>query len=423
MNQRLRKLARSYSATLRTYLAEREESCLEQAYEIGRRAIAGGLGVLDMARLHQEALQDVLGTALCGPEQRQALRGAEEFFLESLSPFEATQRGFRETNFKLQQLIAMLEQRNVELADINRELGVEIDERKRTERALRQSEEHHRELFNQARRMEENLRSLSNQILHAQEEERKRISRELHDEVGQALTAISVTLATLKDRNGASKAPAPRHLADAQQLLQSTMETVHRFARELRPAILDELGLLPALRSCLHSFAERAGLKVRFRANPISETLDNDRKTVLFRVAQECLTNVVKHAGASRIELVLRKDGPGVRMDVADNGRSFREEPARPARGGSGHRLGLLGMRERVRLVQGRFSIKPEPGRGTTVRVWIPFQATRTPATRPAGQPAPGKPTGTPGPRASASPAPARIFNSDPKHPTARTYG
>lgn len=374
MNRDRSTLARRYSRMLRQYLDGGEEALLAQAYEIGRRAIATGWGVFDMARAHQTALDDLARRNREDDLSRRSLKAAAAFFLESLSPFEAAHRGFRETNSRLHELIATLEERNQQLAGINQTLEVEISERERTELALRQSEENLRALVQQSGVMQENLRHLSNQILHAQEEERKRISRELHDEVGQALTAISVSLATLKSDGGISASPAmSRKVADTQQLLVRTMESVHRFARELRPSILDELGLLPALRSCLLAFAERTGLQVAFRANPISEQLAGDVKTVLFRVAQESLTNVAKHAKATRVEMSIRRTREGICMEIVDNGRSFREPPADARPGPVTKRLGLLGMQERVRLVNGEFTIRPEPGKGTAVRVMIPF--------------------------------------------------
>jgi len=365
MSNRLSPLERRYAVTLRRFLADEQEALLEQAYVLGRTAIAKGAGVLDMVRIHQLALRKVL------PAKSDVSHAAETFFYESLSPFEATHRGFRETNLKLRELVDTLEKRNLDLADTNRELEREIQQRKRTEKALRKSEEHFRELFMEARRMEENLRMLSNQVLHAQEEERKRISRELHDEVGQALTAVSVMLATLKSKAVGGPPQLNEKLADTQKLLQESMETVHSFAREMRPTILDELGLLPALRSCLKAFGERTGLVVRFRANPVAEHLTSEQKTVLFRVAQESLTNVAKHAEASRVEVVIRKVSDSIRMEVIDNGKSFRDTAKQKAK----KRLGLLGMQERVRLVNGTFAVKPDFGHGTTVRVVIPLKS------------------------------------------------
>jgi signal transduction histidine kinase len=361
MNDSSHKLLLRYLATLQKYIASGREAVLEEAYELGRTAIARGLGVLDMARIHENAYAHLIRPSLVIEKQDRVLETAETFFLETLSPFEAAHRGFRETNVKLQQR--------------NRELEAEIGVRKRAEKALRESREHFRELFIRARRMEENLRNLSNQILHVQEEERKHISRELHDEVGQAMTAISINIEALGNNGAAGSDRFKQNAAETQALLLQTMETVHRFARELRPAMLDELGLLPAFRSYLKGFADRTRLRVRFRGNPIAEKLGNDQKTVLFRVAQESLTNVAKHARASQVKVVISKLKDGVCMLVADNGKSFTPSPMNSAK--SRQRLGLLGMQERVRLVNGRFVIRPQPGKGTTVRVVIPFHAER----------------------------------------------
>src|SRR5260221_5317508 len=261
MNDQLHKLSRVYDVTLRKYLTDEQEAGLEQALELGRKAIAQGLGVLDMARVHQEALEKMFRSPAGTKSEEHILQAAEAFLLESLSPFEATHRGFREMNLKLQER--------------NQELETEINERKRAEDALRQSEKHYHRLFNEAQAMQENLRNLSNKILRTQEEERRHISRELHDEVGQSLTAINVTLATMRN-NGAGNTASSQKLAETQTLLQETMETVHCFARDLRPAMLDELGLLPALRSYLKTFASRTGLHVRFCGNPIAEQLADD---------------------------------------------------------------------------------------------------------------------------------------------------
>ncbi|HEY2329656.1 MAG TPA: histidine kinase [Verrucomicrobiae bacterium] len=358
MNKNLQRLARRYTATLKRYLADEQEAGLEQAYELGRAALAEKFGVLDMARIHMEAREKLVAPAVVAKNRGRALKSAGIFFLQSLSPFEATHRGFGEMNSRLQER--------------NQELEVEIGERRRAEAALRRSEEHYHRLFNEAQAMQENLRSLSNKILHTQEEERRHISRELHDEVGQSLTAINVTLTTL--RNNGSPDAHRRKFAEAQKLLQETMETVHRFARDLRPAMLDELGLLPALRSYLKGFAGRTRLKVHFHGNPIAEKLAENQKTVIYRVVQESLTNVSKHARASRVDMTIRKFKDGVCIEITDDGKSFKAGLLNP--GKSKGRLGLLGMQERVRLVNGQFAVKPQPGKGTTVRVVIPFNPT-----------------------------------------------
>jgi signal transduction histidine kinase len=181
----------------------------------------------------------------------------------------------------------------------------------------------------------------------------------------------------LKSNGTARSGIIQRQLSDSQCLLDETMERVHRFARELRPAMLDELGLLPALRSHLNGFTGRTGLRVHFYGSAEVEALGSDQKTVLFRVAQESLTNVAKHARASRVDVTIRKVRSGICMEVTDDGRSFREQPEHATKGV--RRLGLLGMQERARLVNGTFTIKAQPGKGTTVRVMIPFNLSSRP--------------------------------------------
>ena len=275
-----------------------------------------------MARLYQRSLENAPA------RQRQRwLKAAETFFLETLSPFEATHRGFRETNVRLAQLVKTLENRTSDLA------------------------------------------ALSNQVLHAQEEERKRISRELHDEVAQSLAAISVHLARMKKDVSSQKFKS--RVGSVQNLLSETMVAVHDFALELRPPMLDELGLLPALRSMLKSFSERTGLRMDFHGSLAAEKLTGAQKTVLFRVAQESLAHVAHHAKATHVTVAIRKTKSGICMTIADNGRSSGYH-----QGGSGttqERLGLLGIRERMRLISGRYNILARPNKGTTIRVTVPL--------------------------------------------------
>lgn len=354
-----------YSMALQNYLAQPEEAFLQLAYELGRQAVAEGIGLLNLWRIHNAAAER------CGKANGTKKPAATEtFFMEALSPFEATHRGFRETNAKLSELNATLAKRNHELAAINFALKQEIEERKRTVEALRQSKDHYRVLFNEARVMQENLRHLSNRMLSVQEEERKRISRELHDEVGQALTAANVQLAVIRK----SPEQAAEKIAAAQELLEQTMGAVHGFARELRPAMLDDLGLAPALRSYIHAFSQRTGLAVRLTAIPLVENLGSEEKMVLYRVVQEGLTNVARHAQATRVEVTLRKMRAALRMEITDDGKAFSvaEQEHNP------QRLGLLGMQERVRLVNGTFHIDSRPGKGTTLRVDLPLPAKKS---------------------------------------------
>lgn len=350
----LSRFSKRYAMGLQNYLLHPEEVFLQFAYELGRQAVAEGIGILNLFRIHSAAAQRLT-------EGNSKANAANPFFMEAISPFEATHRGFRETNGRLAELNATLAKRNNELAAINFELNREIEERKRTEEALRESKEHYRVLFNEARVMQENLRHLSSRVIHIQEEERKRISRELHDEVGQALTAVNVHLAM------AGK--SPDQIAEARKLVEQTMEAVHRFARELRPAMLDDLGLGATLRSHIQNFSDRTRLKASFEADPIIEQLGDGEKMAVYRVVQEALTNVARHAEATQVDVAIRQTRVAVRLEIADNGKAF----SLAQKEDSQNRLGLLGMQERVRLVNGAFHIDSREGKGTTIRVDLPL--------------------------------------------------
>ncbi len=219
--------------------------------------------------------------------------------------------------------------------------------------------------------MEENLRQLSNRVLTVQEEERKHISRELHDEIGQALTAVNVSIAMLRS-HAAGDESFHLKVDAAQKLIEQSMDLVHRFSRELRPSMLDHLGPVAALQNYVKLFAERTGIKTEFEGVVQVEQLSSQQGTVLYRVAQESLTNVFKHARATRVKIRLRQVQEAVTMEIIDNGCAFSVSATTSAASGR-QPLGLLGMRERVRLVNGEFVIESVPKRGTTVRVQIPL--------------------------------------------------
>lgn len=246
----------------------------------------------------------------------------------------------------------------------------DIRERKQAETALRESREHYMRLFQESRAMQENLRQLSNKVLTAQEEERQHISRELHDEIGQTLTAANVSVALLRKHAQADPEFA-RKVESAQRLLEQSMEMVHQFARELRPSMLDHLGPFAAMQNYVKTYTERTGIAVDLESNAGFDDIDVQRGTVLYRVTQECLTNVFKHAHATRVKVRLSREPGAVCLEVSDNGRGT----AAPLLGATNGRqqLGLMGMQERVRLVDGQFSIESMPKRGTTVRVRIPL--------------------------------------------------
>lgn len=250
----------------------------------------------------------------------------------------------------------------------------DITGRKHTEAAVQQSEEHYRDLFHQAYQMQENLRRMSDRLLKIQEHERSRISRDLHDEVGQALTAINMNLAILRNTLVASAPEVERRISDTQGLIEQTMDTIHNFSRELRPAMLDDLGLLPALRNYTKTFIERTGILVQLNvtAAETTERLDSDRKTVIYRIVQEGLNNIAKHAGAKRVDILIRGSPQDVHLEVSDDGCGFTLG-ARPE--SAPKQLGLLGLAERARLVGGDFAVASLPDRGTILRATIPFKS------------------------------------------------
>jgi PAS domain S-box-containing protein len=270
-------------------------------------------------------------------------------------------------------------QRRLDLLAVTYEAANRDIVRRRTvEATLRKSERTQSRLLTESRRLHTQLRHLTRQILTAQEDERKHISRELHDDVMQRLVGINVELSALSRRPAAGARTLKSRLVRTQRLVQQSVAAVHRFARELRPAVLDDLGLIPALRAHCHGLVVRKKFKIRLNIFRGVETLAGDRRTVLFRVAQEALNNVARHAKASRVSLRISKTAHGVRMDIKDDGRSFNVAKALLAK--TNARLGLVGMRERIEMVGGSLAISSAPGRGSTVRAEIPFHPEKSPS-------------------------------------------
>jgi PAS domain S-box-containing protein len=262
-------------------------------------------------------------------------------------------------------------QRRIEiLAVTNQELKSEILRRQAVETALKNSEESQAQLLSQSRHLQEQLRRLSHQVLDAQEEERKRISRELHDDIAQTLTAILVHLMVLKPQasanaKGAGSKDVKRTVARIEGLVRSSVNIVRRFARALRPALLD-LGLTPALESLIKDFAKRTKLEVELDASTGLDDLDGAQRTALYRVVQQALANVAQHAHARRVTVRISRVGEIVDAAIHDDGKSFDVKRALSVTRRNA-RLGLIGMRERVEMLGGVFSVVSVPGRGTTI--------------------------------------------------------
>jgi signal transduction histidine kinase len=199
----------------------------------------------------------------------------------------------------------------------------------------------------------------------AQEVERRRLARELHDETGQALTSILLGLAAVERAESADEAHAAA--ADLRKLVVETLQDVRRLAVELRPSALDDFGLEPALRRLGQSVRESAALDVQVEARLGGERLPPDVETALYRIVQEALTNVIKHAGADRVSILVTRKPSSVLVVIEDDGRGF--DPAATRAAG----LGLLGMNERVELLDGTFQVDAEPGAGTTLIVELPL--------------------------------------------------
>jgi signal transduction histidine kinase len=238
----------------------------------------------------------------------------------------------------------------------NRKLEREIIRRKTLEQALKASEHQ--------------LRQLAHEILFAQEAERKRISRELHDTVLQMLVGISVHLASLTPKATDNPASLRRRIAQTQRLVEKSLAMVHRFAVELRPTVLDDLGLVPALHTFMRDFMKRTGVRASLTAYAAVNQLPIGQSAVLFRVALEALNNVALHAQAGTVDIQIKKLPDGICLTITDDGKSFDVKRVLRTKGDG--RLGLLGMKERLLMIGGRFSIKSTPGRGTTVTARIP---------------------------------------------------
>lgn len=256
------------------------------------------------------------------------------------------------------------------LSASNRKLEKEIVHRQSVETALVKSKEHESKLLARSLQMQEQLRRLSRHILQAQEAERKVISRELHDQIAQTLAGINLHLEALSREALINTEDLRKTIASTKRLVENSVETVHRFARELRPAVLDDLGLIPALHTYLKEFTARTGIPVQFAAFAAVEKLSNAKRTVLYRVAQSALNNVAQHAQASRVTMSLQQRPGHVILEIQDNGRAFNvEKILDPLKN---KRLGLLGMRERVEMVGGSFKVESSDGSGTLIHAEIP---------------------------------------------------
>lgn len=223
------------------------------------------------------------------------------------------------------------------------------------------------------RRREEIRTRLLEQVMTAQEEERRRIARELHDETGQSLTSLTVGLAMIAEARDLSL--ARERASELRELAARTLEEVHNLSRGLRPSVLDDLGLIPAVERYLKEFEVSRGISVDLHASGFDgHRLPGPVEIAVYRIVQEALTNAAKHAGASAVSVLLERRGDSLHVIVEDDGRGFDVEDVL-ARGDMDRRLGLHGMRERATLLGGSLTVESAPERGTTVFAEIPLGA------------------------------------------------
>jgi len=270
----------------------------------------------------------------------------------------------------------LTEVQRLALSVLRDQVMAQIELRQQLTQALSLSEELEGRVLDRTRALyEENmrrcaaegeLRALSLRLLSIQEEERTRLAREVHDNLGQELTALSMSLHRLT-RLTAQTPDCLDVVASMEQTIQETIESVRRIARELRPAALDDLGLVSAIRCELKRVADRADLRATLCAQEGIDAIPREHATALYRIFQEALTNIVRHADARHVEVLLRKEDRALDMTIRDDGIGVDPEVAKHSTS-----LGLIGIRERAHQLGGVMSLMPHPDGGTLLRVTLP---------------------------------------------------
>ena len=295
-----------YTSALQDYVRSPDEAALHRAYELGRKALDDGLGVLEIAVLYHKALARLLATLRTSEEIVPVAKAAESFFVESLAPFEMTHRGIRDANNAWRQLNGRLE------------------------------------------------------------EEAKRIAYTLHEETSQFVACAHLALHEL----ARDVSPSHPSLQELKNLLDQIAAQLRQLSHELRPAVLDEFGLVPALEFLADGISKRTGVQIHV------EGLKDDRlpvsiETALYRMVHEALTNVSRHARATAVNVRLCREPRMIRCSITDDGVGF-DTSAVMAR--KTHGIGLLGIEHRLKVLGGTLQIKSEPGRGTEIFITIPLE-------------------------------------------------
>jgi len=219
---------------------------------------------------------------------------------------------------------------------------------------------------------QQQLQRLNTKLTQIQEDERRQLARELHDEMGQAMTAIRIDLTTIDQQMPPETSPFIRErLSEAIDLTDRTLEQIREISLDLRPPMLDDLGLVPTLRWYINRYALRMNVEAHFESTDLEERLSPETETTIYRALQEALTNVARHAQATQVRVGLKREGEQIAATIEDNGCGF-EPYALLAIDSDSQGLGLLGIQERISLAGGLFHIESEPGKGTRIRLTIP---------------------------------------------------
>jgi signal transduction histidine kinase len=274
---------------------------------------------------------------------------------------EVNQRQLETGNALVQQLFVQFRQRLVGLLILTLSVGVLLAgiSMQRMLKLEREAEQRYREMA-QARR---EAQDLSGKLVDAQEEERRRIARELHDEVGQSLSALLFGIGNLSQFLPSDNGPAREQVQWIRTLAEKSISMVRNMSLLLRPSMLDDLGLVPALQWQAREISRTAGMRVSVVAEDIPENLPDEYNTCIYRIVQEALHNCQRHSGAHRVRIQLQQTPEHLLLSIQDDGRGFRPRD----RG-----LGLLGIEERVHRLHGRFLIDSEEGSGTLLSIELP---------------------------------------------------
>ena len=210
------------------------------------------------------------------------------------------------------------------------------------------------------------LQNLSARLVEVQEQERRSLSRELHDQVGQALSGILVELANLSQLVRTDNTAASSKIGEMKREVEESIRVVRNMALLLRPSMLDDLGLVPALEWQAREVSRRSGIRVRVDASGVPEALPDEHRTCVYRIVQEALHNCEKHAAAHNVKITVERQRAGLRLTIEDDGKGFAAQRERG--------MGLLGIQERVAHLGGAFTVDSAPGRGTSLRIDLPLE-------------------------------------------------